>query len=165
MPLAKHSTLHAEYSINCIFHGSGPYLRLGCVKETGRPSAKGNQGMRTNAHHWAASTFFAIGLSLALPITASETAWSCWYQDTNIHCVPAFTPSPEEIESPYQRALNDSRHVDFQDNGKWIVIPLHTEPRNWSRVQMLVESVMCDGRPGCTIELNQTPLKAALLDR
>lgn len=121
--------------------------------------------MKSNARGCMGITLAIIGLMLLESASADETSWSCWHQDTDVHCVPAHSPSQDELESPYRRALNDFRQVEYQDTGKWVIIPLHSEPRNWGRVQMLVESVMCGDNPGCTIVLSQTPLKAALLDR
>lgn len=120
--------------------------------------------MKSDARNYISMAFVVIGLSILKPAIAEETTWSCWHYNTNIHCVPAFTTPPVEMESPYQRALDDYRQVEHQDNGRWIIVPLHSEPRNWARVQMLVESVMCGGKPGCSVDLNQTHMKAALLD-
>jgi hypothetical protein len=119
--------------------------------------------MRSYARHCIGIALVTSGILLLRPAIAGETAWSCWHHKTDIHCVPGFTSRTDEIDRPHQRALNDLRQIESQDSGKWIVIPLHSEPKNWGNVKLLVESVMCGSNHACTVDLNPTPLRNALL--
>lgn len=120
--------------------------------------------MKSKGYRWIGISCVMAGLLPLKIATAGELSWSCWHQHTAVHCISDYAPLAEEIDSPYRRALNDSRMLEYQESGKWIVIPLHAEPRNWEHVQLLVESLMCGNKHDCTVSFNPTPLNTALLD-
>ena len=96
------------------------------------------------------------------PATASETSWTCWQSNTDIHCIPGLM-QPQKAGMPVPRPENNHVQTGFSEEDGWVVIPLFTHPTDWSFVELLVKSVMCGSKADCTVELNSNPMNAALL--
>lgn len=96
------------------------------------------------------------------PAAASETSWSCWQSNTDIHCIPDFM-QPKKVGIPSARRVSNHVQTGFSEEDGWVVIPLFNHPTDWSFVELLVKSVMCGSKADCSVELNSNPMNAALL--
>lgn len=118
--------------------------------------------MKLNARIGMGIILAMTGLAMSKAATAGETSWSCWQSNTDIHCIPGFMFS-KTTGTTTPLSLNKYAQAGYFEEEDWVVIPMHTHPTDWSFVELLVKSIMCGNKIGCTVEVNRTPMNAALL--
>jgi hypothetical protein len=129
----------------------------------------------------AAITVSFCSLARAESVFGDGPRWACWYSPVamSVQCLLSRTPQADHEMRAAQVAATADRRLSTLVRTIWgspeklagdhISIPLMSQPFEMEFVQQLARSVMCGGRPDCSVHFDanidgMAPVRAAALE-